>query len=185
MQKLVDAVGADRGIDITELVKIFSTASRFVKLFRDLTPLGGFLTAVSVPAQILSSLRDIGQADLLGIQFLGHKAYAYGVTAWAFRETPPEVPAADLQKLRSWVSGESRVEHAKKIWPQMRDAAVQAMDRASIDDGIPVKYAQMLVSARFDNDRKKLACAVYAAFETGLTPAQREMHRKLSCDYPN
>lgn len=152
-----------------------------------LARLQGVLSMFSVPglsevAFIVETLEKIGEANLYAVRMLGQKAYAYGVTAWAFEHAMPPLPAADAEKLREW-SSEERVQVGAAEWVRMGEAAMTAMVRRCAAERIPSSDFKLLVQMSFEQPRP-FAEAIYRGFEEGMTAFDRGAHESLRCNYP-
>ncbi len=144
------------------------------------------MSIVDVPLQIMQTLDMIGKADMAAVKFLGHKAYAYGTTAWIFGDPiPARPPEADLEKLRRWISPELRSELAVERWRQMTDAAVYNLSKLHSGMETSKEACQIVLRAGAGDDPKWLARQIYEGFEKHLDPLEVEGHRRLSCDYPH
>jgi len=138
---------------------------------------------LSEVAFIVETLTKIGEANLYAVRLLGQKAYAYGVTAWAFEHDMPVLPAEDATKLREW-SSEHRVQVGACEWTRLGEAAMTAMLRRCTYHKIPSSDFKLLVRVTFRNQPKPLAEAIYRGFEAGMTDFGRGAHHSLRCDYP-
>jgi hypothetical protein len=138
---------------------------------------------LSEVAFIVDTLAMIGEANLYAVRMLGRKAYAYGVTAWAFEHPMPALPAADAAKLRQW-SSERRVRVGAGEWARMGEAAMMAMLRRCTENRIRSADFKLLVRMSFQNQPRLLAQAVYQGLQTGMTDFERGAHEALGCDYP-
>ena len=138
---------------------------------------------VSEIAFIVETLERIGDANLYAVRMLGKKAYAYGVTAWAFQDPMPPLPADDAEKLRQWAD-ERHVQLGAAEWFQMGQAAMMAMLRACTAGRIQSGDFKLLLRLRFQNQPKLLAESIYRGFESEMTAFERGAHESLRCDYP-
>lgn len=147
------------------------------------------LTRFSVPGLaelmfIIETLCQISASNRYAVKILGYKAYAYGVTSWAFCHKPPPAPNADLDKLREWISGEHRAALGAKEWVEMRDSAITAMTRRCAKLKIKAADMKWIIRHQFKNQPKKLAGAVAAGFQTTMSSFGSEAFKKLPVDYP-
>ena len=154
-----------------------------------LARLQGVLARFSVPGLaelmfIIDTLCQISAANRYAVKLLGYKAYAYGVTSWAFRHQPPPAPKADLDKLREWISGERRAALGAEEWTKMRDAAITAMTRRCAKHKIQAADMKWIIRHRFRNQPRKLAGAVAAGFQATMTSFESEAYGKLPINYP-
>lgn len=181
--QFLDAKGwADNAVQVFKYLNLVKSGGMLARL-------EGVLSTLSYPglaeiAFIVETLEQIGQANLYAVKMLGKKAYAYGVTAWAFQHVMPALPAADAQKLREW-SHDRRVEQAAAEWHKMGEAAMLAMTRRCTYERIYSSLFKEWMRSSFHNHPKELAESIYRGFEVGMTAFERGVHRSLPCDYPN
>lgn len=134
-------------------------------------------------ALIVETLSRIGEANLYAVRMLGRKAYAYGVTAWAFEQAMPPLPAGDAEKLRQW-SSERRVQLGVAEWIRMGEAAMTAMLMRCVEARIQSSDFKLLLRLSCQNQPRLLAEAVYRGFEAGMTSFEQGAHESLRCNYP-
>jgi hypothetical protein len=185
LKRFLDWKGhADNVITVFEYLGMIKTGGLLAKLK---SALGRFsVPGLSEVLFIVDTLCDIGKANLTAVKYFGHKAYAYGVTAWVFGHKPPPPPKKDLEKLQQWISGDRRSKRAEEEWVKMRDAAIIAMIRRCTYNRIPSRLFKDWLRMKYEHQPKKLAQTIYTAFEAtmSLTPFEKEAHAKLKCNYP-
>ena len=183
LARLINAKGfTEDSLKVFKYLNLIKPGGYLAKAQAALTRLS--LPGISEVLFILDTLHDIGKANLAAVDILGRKAYAYGVTAWAFRHSPPPVPPRDLELLSQWISGERRAALGAIEWVKMRDAAITAMNRRCASLRIYAADFKLLLRLRYEENPQKLARAIYTGFVASASTFDREAHEALSCDYP-
>jgi hypothetical protein len=196
LQELIDSIvddhpelAKDRTL-LSQFLSVKDNAENAVQVFKylNLVRAGGLLSkmesvlsAFSLPPGvseltfIVDTLIEIGKANRTLVEYVGQKAYAYGVTSWAFQHAPVNIPRADYDSVLTSTQGTLRAPAAALEWTRMRDAAIRGMILRCFDNRIPETVFKRLLQFRFRHEPNLLAKAIFAGLGATLKQTDRSV----------
>jgi hypothetical protein len=157
----------DAAVVILELAGIVASGALF-------TAAGVALSVAGILATPIGALIDIAYAYQSTKMRIAMRAYAHGVTSWAFEHDPPPLSETMRDRVREW-DGDDAIPPLETAWTEAVLAAREKMEAATAGDAIKAARYRALLRAVGNGDAIELARALMQGMGQGLTDLELEI----------